>query len=81
MLTATDDIAAALDRAMKRWPEDAERPARLLHRLIAAGDAAAASERATELQSRLDAIAATSGIFSGLYPPGYLEDLRQEWPE
>ncbi len=81
MLTASDAIADALKRAARRWPEDADRPARLLQRLIAVGDAAAASEDAAGLRARRAAIARTSGMFSGMYPAGYLEDLRQDWPE
>lgn len=30
---------------------------------------------------RRKAIEDTAGVLAGIYPPGYLEELRRDWPE
>jgi len=32
-------------------------------------------------RKRLRAIGDTAGVLSGVYPPGYLEQLRADWPD
>ncbi len=78
-VTETDELARALDLAEKRWPGESR--GRLLVRLAHAGAAAVAdSLRAADdaRRRRLDAVA---GKYPGLYPPGYLAELREDWPE
>jgi hypothetical protein len=79
-LTETDDLAAALDDAAKRWPEDADSRSRLLLRLVEAGHDAISEERRAARHRRRDAVWRTRGALSGAYEPGYLERLRNEWP-
>ena len=81
MLTGTENLEAALERARSRWPEDGARPTRLLIRLVEVGDTALAERDSDTVRRRRAAIARTSGIFSDLYPDGYLEELRLDWPE
>jgi hypothetical protein len=73
-LTETDDIAAALADAARRWPGEA--PSELLRRLIAEGHAAvqgsAEAERAIVSES--------SGALTGIYSNTELDDLRADWP-
>jgi hypothetical protein len=30
---------------------------------------------------RREGIRRTAGVLTGVYPPGYLEDLRADWPD
>jgi sulfite reductase beta subunit-like hemoprotein len=76
MLTDTGDLSELLDTAQRHWPEVSDRKALLL-RLAAAGGEAIAAETA----KRRAAIAETAGALTGLYEPGELERLREDWPE
>ena len=80
-ITETDELAAALDEAARRWPEDAGSRSRLLLRLVKAGERAIGDERRRQLARRRAAVERTAGALTGVYPPGYLEQLRSEWPE
>lgn len=81
MITETDEIRAALDRAAERWPDEAERPSRLLLRLVETGCRALDREREEARERRRKAVRETAGMATGMYPPGYLEELRKDWPE
>lgn len=76
-ITETDRIAAALDAAGRRWP--GERRAGLVKRLIEAGHAAIEEDEQAGQERLLGAVDATSGALDGVYPAGYLEELRREW--
>lgn len=77
-VTETDDLAAALDAAARRWPE-LSRP-QLLVRLALDGDRAAHRAREERRQRRLAAVRQHSGMLTGAYGPDYLSELREEWP-
>ncbi|HEY5429464.1 MAG TPA: hypothetical protein VIK04_10135 [Solirubrobacteraceae bacterium] len=79
-LTETDELAAALNQAARRWPEDAHSRSRLLLRLVETGQQAISNELARERRRRREAVERTHGQFRGVYGPGYLERLRDEWP-
>lgn len=80
-MTETPDVSEALAAAARRWPEDRGRPARLLRRLIEAGHRSIDPELTGQRAERLAALRRASGAYTGMYEPGYLEDLRSEWPE
>lgn len=77
-VTETDDLAAALDAAGRRWPGLSR--SQLLVRLALAGDQAAQQAHEERRQRRLTAIQQHSGILTGAYGPDYLRKLREEWP-
>jgi hypothetical protein len=79
-LTETDQLAAALEEAAKRWPEETS-PRRLLVRLVEEGYRALRDERSMLVARRRNAIRRTSGAFTDVYPDDYLAQLRDEWPE
>lgn len=80
VLTESDDLAKALSDAARYWPADKDSPARLLMRLVKRGHCALVGDQQNGVQKRKEAIRATSGRLTGLYGPGYLEDLRKDWP-
>jgi hypothetical protein len=74
-VTDTGELSAHLDRAQRRWPEVGNRK-ELLLRLVAAGGEALDREA----QDRRRAVEETAGAFTGLFKPGELERLREDWP-
>lgn len=81
LVTETEELTAALSAAARAWPEESSR-ARLLARLALLGsqqlDEPSREER---LRRRLRALDNPRDSLRGLYPTGYREALRDEWPE
>ena len=75
--TVTDSgaVSELLDEAQRRWPEIRDRK-ELLLRLAAVGREAIAREGA----ARRSAVEETAGALSGVYEPGELARLREDWP-
>lgn len=80
-MTETPEVSDALHAAARRWPQDRDKPARLLRHLIEEGFKSIEPRAATRSDDRLVAMRRISGSYTGLYEPGYLDDLRAEWPE
>jgi hypothetical protein len=76
-ITETDEVARAIDAAAAKWP--GEPRSRLLVRVIAAGGDVLSAD--AELAKRRAALERLRGKYSDAYPPGYLEELRADWPE
>jgi hypothetical protein len=79
-ITETDDIKSALAAAAGRWPGLADKPGRLLHRLIIEGGLAIQREHEQATSRRAADIEATKGALAGVYGPDYLTELREDWP-
>jgi hypothetical protein len=75
-LTDTGELSKLLDAAQRRWPEVTERKALLLRLATTGGEAIAA-----QASERRAAVAETAGMLSGVYGPGELARLREDWPE
>jgi hypothetical protein len=74
-LTDTGELSKQLDQAQRRWPDVRDRK-ELLLKLAAAGQEAIEQEVA----DRARAVEETAGALSGVYQPGELERLREDWP-
>lgn len=81
LITESDDLAAALDDAARRWPEDRHSRAKLLVHLAEEGHRALVADSERKRSHRLAAIESTSGALSGTYGSDYLKQLREDWPE
>ena len=81
VITETDEVARALDAAAKRWPEDRDSRAKLVLRLLGEGYRALGETAGEVAAERRETLRRTSGLLTGVYGPGYLEELRQDWPE
>ncbi|MDR3107949.1 MAG: hypothetical protein LBU05_07145 [Bifidobacteriaceae bacterium] len=64
--------------AERHWP--AEPRSRLVVRLMEAGAASLERDVDRRREAHEQAIEAHAGQFSDLYPPGYLAELREDWP-
>lgn len=75
-VTETEAVARAIDEAAKRWP--GEPRSRLIVRAIVAGGAALEGDAASK--DRLERLKRLKGAYQDAYGPGYLAELRGEWP-
>jgi hypothetical protein len=80
-ITETDEISRALQAAAQRWPDDRERPGKLLLDLVREGHRAITTDADRAGEGRHAAIVRTGGALTGTYPAEYLEQLRGDWPE
>lgn len=76
-LTETDPVKNALSAAAQRWPHLKDQPTALLVALIEVGRETIEGT----ISQRLAAIEATAGTLGDAFPPGYLDEMRQDWPE
>jgi hypothetical protein len=80
MITETDALAAALERAADLWPEDASDKGRLLRRVLSAGIESVETAQIKRLESRRSAIEQAAGSLTGVWPADWRSSARDEWP-
>jgi hypothetical protein len=78
-VTETPELAAALDRAAKRWPGESR--SKLLRRLIEVGGGILEQNERTRNEGHRAAVLASSGRYPEAFGPGYLAELRADWPK
>jgi len=78
-VTETPEIRHALDIAAQAYP-DASR-SELVLRLFLRGAEAIDAEHGERIERRREAVDASAGSLDVAYEPGYLEELRREWPD
>jgi len=77
-ITHTNEVQHALEVAQKRWP--GQRPGALLLHLIEEGARSVEASNADAAAQRRADIERIAAGFKGVYRPGDLEALREEWP-
>jgi hypothetical protein len=78
-VTRTARVQKALDAAKAKWPGTPT--ATLAARLIAIGGDVVERELAEGLDRRVAAMQTASSRYGGLFEPGHLQALREDWPE
>jgi len=78
-VSVTPELDHALDAASAAWPHEAR--SQLVANLALLGASALESQRAEARRGRRDDLQAVMGSLHGVYPPDYLEGLREDWPE
>lgn len=73
-VTDTGNLREQLDQAQRRWPDIHDRK-QLLLRLVSAGRESIAREAI----ERETAVKETAGSLTGIYQPGELARLREDW--
>jgi len=73
--TDTGRLSELLDEAQRRWPQIRDRKELLLKLAATGGEAI---ER--QALDRRRAVEETAGALSGVYEPGELDRLREDWP-
>jgi hypothetical protein len=80
MITETDQLAQALSRAEKIWPELAGQRTLLLRKLLEVGIETIEREGTEKAKDRLNQIQKLAGSMDGTWPVNWKQELDQDWP-
>jgi len=80
MVTESDRLAEALDVAAEMWPDERAERGALLRRVIDAGIETLQREAIERRETRIRAVSVAAGSFAGLWPAGWRDESRDEWP-
>lgn len=80
MLTETDELAHAIDKAAQLWPELRQNRTELLRRIVRAGSETIQRHEAERISRRRAAITQASGSLTGAWPSNWRDELRNDWP-
>jgi hypothetical protein len=80
MITETQELSRALDKAAELWPEDRNKRAELLRHIIDQGSMAVNSLAEKKAEKRLQALDQIKGAYTGLWTENWREEMLQEWP-
>ena len=78
-VTHTPPVRHAIDVARQLWPD--EKPGALLVRLIAEGGKSFEAQRDNQTERLMAARLSLAGRYTGAFGPGYLDEVRDGWPE
>lgn len=81
MITESDNLSLALDRAAALWPELADNRTALLRQILEQGMLAINTQAGERLATRATTIAEIEREFDALWPEGWLEQIKSEWPD
>lgn len=80
MITETDRLSSALEVAAEVWPEIAGEKGLLLRRILERGIDEVEKAGQGRVASRRVAIETLAGSMTGVWPPGWRKQLRDESP-
>ncbi|MEX2441899.1 MAG: hypothetical protein WD400_04565 [Pontimonas sp.] len=81
MITESDRLAGALGLAAELWPEASGDRGALVKRILEAGIEAIEVRQERHTNERHAAITELAGTMTGVWPAGWRDELRDEWPE
>ncbi|QJU54818.1 hypothetical protein SCB71_17185 [Herbiconiux sp. KACC 21604] len=79
-ITHTPQVQHALDVARTHWPRE-KRESALILNLLEAGAKAIEDSDEFAAERRVARLREVAGKHTGLYEPGYLDGVREGWPE
>lgn len=79
-ITESDRLSEGLSRAGQLWPEASHDKSQLLKRIVDAGVESVLQESAERTHERAETIYRAAGSLSGVWPPTWRQELRDEWP-
>jgi len=79
MVTHTPSVQNAIDVGKQIWPGASD--SECLVKLVEKGAAAMKNEKEFREKQWREIVKAGAGCLSGAYPEGYLEEIREGWPE